>query len=40
MVTAAGAGAAVAFVLDHDLAAEEVDRAVRRYRASGAALPA
>ncbi|MFJ7911846.1 NAD(P)/FAD-dependent oxidoreductase [Kitasatospora sp. NPDC096204] len=40
VVTAAGAGAAAAFALDHDLVAEEVDRAVRRYRASGAALPA
>ncbi|MFE7592019.1 NAD(P)/FAD-dependent oxidoreductase [Kitasatospora sp. NPDC057512] len=40
VVTAAGAGAAAAFALDHDLAAEEVERAVERYRASGAALPA
>ncbi|MEV7185813.1 NAD(P)/FAD-dependent oxidoreductase [Kitasatospora sp. NPDC093102] len=40
VVTAAGMGAAAAFALDHDLVAEEVDRAVDRYRASGAALPA
>ncbi|MFJ6380038.1 NAD(P)/FAD-dependent oxidoreductase [Kitasatospora sp. NPDC092039] len=39
VVTAAGAGAAAAFALDHDLAAEELDRAVERYRASGTALP-
>ncbi|MBD0669663.1 NAD(P)/FAD-dependent oxidoreductase [Streptomyces sp. CBMA156] len=40
VVTAAGAGAAAAFALDHDLVAEEIDRAVAGYRASGAALPA
>ncbi|MFF2541011.1 NAD(P)/FAD-dependent oxidoreductase [Kitasatospora sp. NPDC058063] len=40
VVTAAGMGAAAAFALDHDLVAEELDRAVRTYRASGAALPA
>ncbi|MFE7636151.1 NAD(P)/FAD-dependent oxidoreductase [Kitasatospora sp. NPDC057518] len=40
VVTAAGMGAAAAFALDHDLAAEEVERAVVRYRASGAAVPA
>ncbi|MFH8379832.1 hypothetical protein ACH4E7_02655 [Kitasatospora sp. NPDC018058] len=45
MVTAAGMGAAAAFALDHDLAAEEVERAValladRRGRASDAAVPA
>ncbi|MFG2909595.1 hypothetical protein ACGF13_31585 [Kitasatospora sp. NPDC048286] len=39
-VLGTGPGAAAAFALDHDLVAEEVDRAVRRYRASGAALPA
>ncbi|MFE4361271.1 NAD(P)/FAD-dependent oxidoreductase [Kitasatospora sp. NPDC056800] len=40
VVTAAGMGASAAFALDHDLAAEEVERAVVRYRASGAAVPA
>ncbi|MET8629299.1 NAD(P)/FAD-dependent oxidoreductase [Kitasatospora sp. NPDC004669] len=45
VVTAAGMGAAAAFALDHDLAAEEVERAValladRRGRASDAAVPA
>ncbi|MBO1413918.1 NAD(P)/FAD-dependent oxidoreductase [Streptomyces sp. FH025] len=39
VVTAAGMGAAAAFALDHDLAAEEIDRAVDERRASGAALP-
>ncbi|MFE4971056.1 NAD(P)/FAD-dependent oxidoreductase [Kitasatospora sp. NPDC056651] len=39
VVTAAGMGAAAAFALDHDLVAEEIDRAVDGYRASGAALP-
>ncbi|MEU3566972.1 NAD(P)/FAD-dependent oxidoreductase [Kitasatospora sp. NPDC036755] len=38
VVIAAGAGAAAGFALDHDLVAEDVDRAVERYRASGAAL--
>ncbi|MFF2143449.1 NAD(P)/FAD-dependent oxidoreductase [Kitasatospora sp. NPDC058190] len=40
VVTAAGAGAAASFALDHDLTAEEVGQAVDRYRASGAAVPA
>ncbi|MBV2152674.1 NAD(P)/FAD-dependent oxidoreductase [Kitasatospora sp. SUK 42] len=40
VVTAAGMGAAAAFALDHDLVAEEIDRAVAEHRASGAALPA
>ncbi|MER6302671.1 NAD(P)/FAD-dependent oxidoreductase [Kitasatospora sp. NPDC001539] len=40
LVTAAGAGAAAAFALNHDLVAEEVERSVARHRASGAAVPA
>ncbi|MFF3001259.1 NAD(P)/FAD-dependent oxidoreductase [Kitasatospora sp. NPDC057940] len=40
VVVAAGAGAAAAFDLDHDLVAEEVGRAVAEHRASGAAVPA
>ncbi|MFI2608120.1 NAD(P)/FAD-dependent oxidoreductase [Kitasatospora sp. NPDC018619] len=38
VVVAAGAGAAAAIALDHDLLAEEVERAVGRHRASGAVL--
>ncbi|MFJ9693694.1 NAD(P)/FAD-dependent oxidoreductase [Kitasatospora sp. NPDC101183] len=40
VVVAAGAGAAAAFALDHDLAAEDVERALARHRASGPAVPA
>ncbi|MFD9688601.1 NAD(P)/FAD-dependent oxidoreductase [Kitasatospora sp. NPDC059088] len=39
VVVAAGAGAAAAFVLDHDLVDEEIGRAVALCRASGPALP-
>ncbi|MFF7992366.1 NAD(P)/FAD-dependent oxidoreductase [Kitasatospora xanthocidica] len=40
VVTAAGAGAAAAFALDHDLAEEDLGRAVAAHRASGAGVPA
>ncbi|MFE6049747.1 NAD(P)/FAD-dependent oxidoreductase [Kitasatospora sp. NPDC056446] len=40
VVVAAGMGAAAAFALDHDLAEEDIRRAVAAHRASGAAVPA
>ncbi|KJS60860.1 NAD(P)/FAD-dependent oxidoreductase [Streptomyces rubellomurinus] len=40
VVIAAGTGAAAAFALDHELAAEDVERDLARHRASGAAVPA